>query len=249
MPTEFGPFKIDPQARQLFREGTELHLSPKGFDLLCLLLQERPKVVDRRELHARIWPNTHVVDANLNVLIAEIRKVLGDNAQQPRYVRTVHGVGFSFCGTVAEGSAGSPTPNAMRCWLVSSEGTFRLREGENTVGRDPQCDVFLETPGVSRRHASLRLDSRTRTVVLQDLGSTNGTLLQGTPVTQATTLNDGDLVTVGSVDLRVRLQRSDSLPETQRIAERTRDKGQETKDEGQRTKNTGRNPLEGQSDS
>lgn len=217
MQTQFGPFRIDAQVRQLFRDDGELHLSPKAFDLLCLLLQERPKVVDRRELHARIWPATHVVDANLNVLIAEIRKALGDSAQQPRYIRTVHGVGFSFCGVVTQTPDDSAGGDAMRCWLVSSEGTFRLKEGENIVGRDPQCDVFLDTPGVSRRHASIRLDSRSKTVLLQDLGSTNGTLLHGRAVAQPTPLNDGDLLTLGSVDVRVRLSRSAGLPETQRI--------------------------------
>jgi DNA-binding winged helix-turn-helix (wHTH) protein len=215
--TDFGPFSIDAQARQLFREGVELHLSPKAFDLLCLLLQERPKVVDRRELHARIWPATHVVDTNLNVLIAEIRKALGDSAQQPRYIRTVHGVGFSFCGAVVPERGESPSYDAMRCWLISSDSTFRLQEGENTIGRDPQCDVFLDTLDVSRRHASIRIDSRARTVVLNDLGSTNGTLVQGVAVREPTALNDGDVIAVGPIDLKVRLGRSDTLPETKRI--------------------------------
>jgi DNA-binding winged helix-turn-helix (wHTH) protein len=214
--TEFGPFRINAAARQLFRRDEELHLSPKAFDLLCLLLEERPKVVDRRELHGRIWPATHVVDANLNVLIAEIRRALGDSAQQPRYIRTVHGVGFSFCATARAVDA-SLSPDTIRCWLVSSDATYRLKEGENTVGRDPQCDVFLDTPGVSRRHASIRIDSRAKAVVLQDLGSTNGTLLGGAILAQPATLSDGDAITIGSINLRVRLWRSDSVPETQRI--------------------------------
>jgi DNA-binding winged helix-turn-helix (wHTH) protein len=215
--TQFGPFRIDADARQLFRGGDELHLSPKAFDLLCLLLQERPKVIERRELHARIWPDTHVVDANLNVLVAEIRRVLGDNAQQPRYVRTVHGVGFAFCGTAVPLSTASAGGDVMRCWLVSSVGTFRLQEGENTIGRDPHCDVFLETPAVSRRHASIRVDSRAGTVLLQDLGSTNGTRLHGSPIAEPTPLADGDVITVESVELKFRLWRADDMPETQRI--------------------------------
>jgi DNA-binding winged helix-turn-helix (wHTH) protein len=215
--SQFGPFRIDVDARQLFRGPDELHLSPKGFDLLCLLIQERPKVVERRELHARIWPATHVVDANLNVLVAEIRRTLGDNAQQPQYIRTVHGVGFAFCGQVVGTPVESPSEDLIRCWVVSPDGTFRLSEGDNIVGRDPLCDVFLDLPGVSRRHAIVRVNSRERAVVLQDLGSTNGTLVRGTPVTQMTELNDGDVVTVGSVDVTVRVRRSDTLPETQRI--------------------------------
>jgi hypothetical protein len=211
---------MDVEARQLFRGEEELHLAPKAFDLLALLLAERPKVVDRREIHARIWPDTHVVDANLNGLIAEIRRALGDSPQQPRYIRTVHGVGFSFCGVVAPRSDDSGASDVMRCWLVSSQGTFRLNEGENTVGRDPQCDVFLDTPGVSRRHASIRIDTQQRTVLLHDLGSTNGTLLHGVRVAQPTALSDGDVITLGTVEVRVRLPRPDCLPETQRIRRR-----------------------------
>jgi DNA-binding winged helix-turn-helix (wHTH) protein len=230
--SQFGPFSIDADARQLFRGEVELHLSPKAFDLLCLLIQERPKVIERRELHARIWPATHVVDANLNVLVAEIRRALGDNPQQPQYIRTVHGVGFAFCGQLAAGAMATLAGDVIRCWVVAPDGTFRLSEGDNIVGRDPLCHVFLDTPGVSRRHAILRVDSPAKAVVVRDLGSTNGTLVGGTPVTQVTELNDGDVVTVGSVELTVRVRRSDTLPETQRI----RSREERRKNEERRTK-------------
>jgi DNA-binding winged helix-turn-helix (wHTH) protein len=215
--SRFGPFRLDGEARQLFRGEEELHLSPKAFDLLCLLIHERPRVVARRELHARIWPATHVVDANLNVLIAEIRRTLGDNAQQPQYIRTVHGVGFAFCGEAVDGSARVPAADALRCWMTSDYGMYRLREGENILGRDPLCDIFLDIPGVSRRHASIRVDSRTNTVTLEDLGSTNGTIVRGAVVDGRITLDDGDVVTAGPVALTVRVRRGDSLPETQRL--------------------------------
>lgn len=217
MQTRFGPFTIDEDARQLFRGDVELHLSPKAFDLLCVLLRERPRVIARRDLHARIWPGTHVVDANLNVLVAEIRRVLGDDAQAPRYIRTVHGVGFSFCGQTA-GRSDEPGPaDRLVCWLASPEETFRLKAGENTVGRDPRCDVFLDVPGVSRRHASITVDTKNATVELRDLGSTNGTLLRRTPLIGPASLADGDVIAIGSVELTVRLWRPDRMPETQRI--------------------------------
>jgi DNA-binding winged helix-turn-helix (wHTH) protein len=79
----FGPFAIDSDTRQLLRAGTEVHLSPKAFDLLCTLIESRPKVVEKETLHARIWPDTYVVDANLNVLVSEIRRAIGDKIQQP----------------------------------------------------------------------------------------------------------------------------------------------------------------------
>jgi DNA-binding winged helix-turn-helix (wHTH) protein len=96
----FGPFTVDTETRQLIRENADLHLSTKAFDLLCGLLEHRPKVLDKAALHARLWPDTFVVDGNLNVLVAEIRRVLDDDARDPRFIRTVHGVGYAFCGAV-----------------------------------------------------------------------------------------------------------------------------------------------------
>src|SRR4029077_6127512 len=90
----FAQFTIDSETRQLLSPGGEVHLSPKAFDLLYGLIESRPKVVDKADLHSRIWPNTYVVDANLNILIGEIRRAIGDSARNPKFVRTVHGVGF-----------------------------------------------------------------------------------------------------------------------------------------------------------
>ena len=99
MRTRFAEFTVDSDTRQLQGGGGDIHLSPKAFDLLCLLIEAAPKVVDKADLHARIWPDTHVVDANLNVLIGEIRRAIGDSAQHPTFIRTVHGVGYAFCAT------------------------------------------------------------------------------------------------------------------------------------------------------
>ena len=69
MRTRFGQFTVDSDTRQLLRDDADIHLSPKAFDLLWALIQERPRVIEKTELHARIWPDTYVSDANLNVLI------------------------------------------------------------------------------------------------------------------------------------------------------------------------------------
>ena len=58
MKVAFGPFTFDAGTRQLLRDGRELHLSPKAFDLLLLLLERRPAVVSKAEVLARIWPDT-----------------------------------------------------------------------------------------------------------------------------------------------------------------------------------------------
>jgi len=184
----FGPFTIDSETRQLLSQGRDIHLSPKAFDLLCTLIETRPKVVDKADLRARIWPNTYVVDANLNILIGEIRRALGDDVQDSRFIRTVHGVGYAFCGTAADDPRPRTEGQARFCWVVWNGRAYPLAEGDNIVG-----------------------------VRLEDLRSTNGTFVGRSAVETEVSLNDGDLIQVGTVDLTVRLWATDKLPETKKM--------------------------------
>jgi len=217
MTCRFGRFTIDPDTRQLLSDGAEIHLSPKAFDVLWALIQGRPKVIDKAELHAQIWPDTHVVDANLNVLIGEIRRAIGDTPQKAEFIRTVHGVGYAFCGAAVNVQEAPAAPRTLLCWVVWKGRTFPLSEGDNVIGRDPGCSVWLDAPGVSRRHARIRIDSSNRGVALDDLGSTNGTLVRRSRIQGAVALNDGDPITIGTVDLTVRLWSPDKVPATKRI--------------------------------
>jgi hypothetical protein len=205
----------------LLRDQREIHLSPKAFDLLCRLLERRPDVLRKEELHAHIWPNTHVVEANLNVLIGEIRRTLGDKALRPRFIRTVHGVGYAFCGDAADVAKPPARERATAVWLVWKERTFLLAEGETIIGRDPHCGIWLDAPGVSRQHASIRIDTSSRTASLRDLDSTNGTFVGGAAVVAPTPLTDGAVVTVGSVELTFRAWVAENGQKTERIRRRT----------------------------
>jgi DNA-binding winged helix-turn-helix (wHTH) protein len=216
----FAQFTIDSETRQLLGGGGEIHLSPKAFDLLCVLIEAAPKVVDKGDLHARIWPDTYVVDANLNILVGEIRRAIGDSAQDPKFIRTVHGVGYAFCGAAVQAPAARGTGQALVCWVAWDGKTCHLTEGDNIIGRDPRSDIWLDAPGVSRRHAVIRVDSRHRRVTLEDLRSTNGTFVRRAPVVAEIALTDSDLVQVGTVDLTVRLWAADQAPETKRIRRR-----------------------------
>lgn len=206
---------MDRETRQLLRDGSPVHLSPKAFDLLCRLIEGRPKVMEKTELVGQIWPDAFVLDAGLNVLIGEIRRALADNARKPRYVRTVHGVGYSFCAEVLD-------EGQVPCWVVSADRTFRLAEGQNVIGRDPGCTVWLDAPSVSRRHARVTINSAIRRVTLEDLGSTNGCLVRGAAVQGPVVLSDGDAVTIGSVELKVYLWNTDHAAETKRIPRKSK---------------------------
>jgi DNA-binding winged helix-turn-helix (wHTH) protein len=219
MTLRFGEFLLDSDARQLSRAGRDIRLSPKAFDLLCALLVRRPDVWSKNDLLATIWPDTFVVEANLNVVIGEIRRALGDDRQSPRFIRTVHGVGYAFCGhavNVEEADAHA-TIRASRCWLTWKDRSFALSPGDNIIGRDPRSTVWLDDESVSRRHALITVDNDVARV--EDLESTNGTLLNRTPLETSTALQDGDVVRVGALKLTFR-----SLSESSARTRRLRDK-------------------------
>jgi DNA-binding winged helix-turn-helix (wHTH) protein len=212
MKVTFGDFTLDTGTRQLLRgrAHAEVHLSPKAFDLLAILVASRPGVVTKESLRDRLWAGTNVVAANLNNLASEVRAALGDDPQQPRYVRTVHGVGYAFCGQ-AEGHRAVPSDDAAnRMWLVYEGRTVVLEQPETIIGRDPKCAIWIDVPGVSRRHAAIRLVSNgvMTNAVLEDLASTNGTFVNDRPVNSPVTLEDGQTIRVGEATLTFRASAS-----------------------------------------
>ena len=206
----FGEFDIDVGARQLVRQGRAVHLSKKAFDLLAILLREQPTVVTKEQLYQELWPETFVGDANLMVLVGEIRKALGDSAHSPQFIRTAHGVGYAFAADT--GGNDGPSSDA-RHWLLVSGRAIVLAAGENLIGRDPRAAVCLDYAGVSRRHARVVLDADGAT--LEDLGSKNGTRLGDAPVTTAVALRDGDSIRVGPEVIVYRKSEEGATTETQ----------------------------------
>jgi DNA-binding winged helix-turn-helix (wHTH) protein len=207
----FGEFELNSDMRQLLRNHTPVHLSPKGFQLLQALVEAAPRALSKTELQDRVWPGTFVVEANLQHLIAEIRGALGDEPRNPRYVRTVHGFGYAFQEVLVRTEAAHP-PEALVCRLRWDGGRITLAEGEHIVGRDPAADVVLDSSTVSRHHARIRVgDGR---VTLEDLGSKNGSYVQSRRVEGPLTLADGDDIRIGMVPLRVRISMGMAPTET-----------------------------------
>jgi len=223
MKTSFGKFTLNSDTRQLLSDGAAIHLSTKAFDLLHLLLARRPNVVGKEELFGHIWPNSHVVEANLNVVVSEVRRAIADNPQTPQFIRTVPRVGFAFCGSAADIESGVPAERVdlARYWLVGSNRNFVLSEGENIIGRDPSCVICVDNPDVSRRHAIVQIDSTKGTAAINDLQSTNGTFLGRARVKGQMPLADGDVIRVGPVELKFR-DRIDEPQETRRIRRKSR---------------------------
>lgn len=223
MGLRLGDLTFDPDARQLLRGREEIHLSPKAFQLLKTLIDQRPRALSKNELHEHLWPSTFVSEANLASLIAEIRDALGETARQPRFIRTAHRFGYAFCGEpVEEPSAhgrtgrllGEVNPRSVSlssgpgrattfCWLIRDGKRLPLRSGDNILGRESDDgSIELDSPTVSRQHARISITANGAS--LEDLGSKNGTFLRGEPVTAVVPLIDRDEIRVGSVVLRFR---------------------------------------------
>ena len=162
-------------------------------ELLALLADRRPKPVPKEEIHERIWPGVFVSDASLTALVFDLRAALGESAREPRYIRTVHGFGYAF---VPEG--GVELTARANCRLIVDGRIIELANGENLVGRSVECTVRLDSTDVSRRHARILVKNDAAT--LEDLGSTNGTFVDGKRLTGSMPLTDGMTVTFGSLE-------------------------------------------------
>ncbi len=195
MQVRFGDCLLDTEARQLSRAGRPAELTPKGFELLTNLLAGRPRAFSKQQLHEVLWPDTFVVDVSLARLVSEVRKAIGDDARAQRYIRTVHGYGYAFSGEVVEKVGERSTGPAAPCWLVWGRRMVPLGGGENLVGRAVESVVFIDSSRVSRHHA--RIEVTETGAVLEDLGSKNGTYIEGKRVEGTVALSDGDQITVG----------------------------------------------------
>ena len=202
MTVRFGEFTLDADLRRLHGRSGAIHLSPKAFDLLILLVENRSRVMPKGELQRRLWPDTFVGDTNLASLVAEIREALDDDAKEPRFVRTAHRVGYAFCADLVDTSDGSSSAIPTLCWLIAAGRRIPLQPGENILGRDVDGGISIDSQSVSRRHARISVTPTNATI--DDLGSKNGTYVRGQRIATSVALNDGDEVRVGSVMLQFR---------------------------------------------
>jgi DNA-binding winged helix-turn-helix (wHTH) protein len=99
---EFGPFRLDPAKRVLLRGEEPVSLTPKAFDTLLLLIQNRDRVMPKEELMNRIWPESLVEEANLSQTVFMLRKTLGKTAPEQSYIAVVRGSGYRFDEPVRE---------------------------------------------------------------------------------------------------------------------------------------------------
>jgi DNA-binding winged helix-turn-helix (wHTH) protein len=205
----FGSFELDAARRQLRRDGAQVHVAPKAFDLLSLLIEASPRVVAKAELHEHLWPRGVVSDATLVALVKELRRALEDRDRQHPVIRTVHRVGYAFeqqIECVAPRQSAALTVH----WLIGGERRVALVSGENIVGRAAQANIWIDHSTVSRSHARIVVAGSEARV--EDLDSKNGTSVGSHRLAEPMALRDGDRVAFGQVLFTYR--RTDANPAT-----------------------------------
>ena len=143
----FAEFRFFPETGELFRGGARVALGPKPTAILALLLERPGRLVERERLHEAAWPSTLVeFDQGLNSCIRQIRRALGDDAREPRFVETIPRRGYRFIHAVNEGRTQTRGPGARRVGglvgaalaLVVVAGTA----GEGWLGADRSHPVL-----------------------------------------------------------------------------------------------------------
>ncbi len=180
---EFEDFRLEVSRRLLFRQGQPVRLTPKAFDTLLLLVQRKGEVISKDELMRQVWPDTAVEENNLNQNISTVRRVLGENRGENRYIATVPGQGYRFVPAVEISGFAQPATEPVTVAVLPFAN----------LSSDPDSEIFAD--GVTEeiinalvQIRNLRVVARTsafsfkgKQVDLRSVGATlnAGTLLEG----------------------------------------------------------------------
>jgi DNA-binding winged helix-turn-helix (wHTH) protein len=210
---KFAKFELDFEAYALRGPAGPLRLEKLPMEVLILLVRRAGTLVQRSEIQAMLWaPDVYVErDSAINTAIRKIRRTLGDDAENPRFVETVVGKGYRFVAPVESGAGppAQPSVNHGRSvpWqrvfpsysVTRGKQEFILETGETVFGRDPTVGVYVDHPSVSRRHACLSIG--VQGAVLEDLKSRNGTFVNGRRIDGPTKIDHGALIGLGPIML------------------------------------------------
>ena len=187
----FADCILDIDARRLVRSGQEAHLPPKAFDLLKLLVENRPRVLSKTELIERVWRGCSFQMQAWRKSSASSGGRSGRTTTRASSVRCT-AAADAFAAELLDQPRDDPrfasrsVAGSAICWLFCGPRQFPLMDGEHVVGRESDAAIWLDSPKVSRRHAKIVVNGGS--AVLIDLDSKNGSFVRGIPVTGPTTL-------------------------------------------------------------
>lgn len=152
---EFDGFVLDPVRRLLTREGGEtVPLPPKAVATLLVLVERHGRVVDKEELFQTVWPDTFITEATLTQNVFRLRKALGEEAGEHRFIVTVPGRGYSFVADLRRRDASPPAPAPAAEPLpdvpAAPPEAPPASDGEDTTGPAPVTAAAPEAPSPGR---------------------------------------------------------------------------------------------------
>jgi DNA-binding winged helix-turn-helix (wHTH) protein len=127
----FPPFRLDPVNEQLWRDDTLLSLRPKPFAVLRYLVAHAGRLITREELQKAIWANTYISESLLRGYVRELREVLGDEAEAPRFIETIPRRGYRFLAAL---TTASPPVSSSKFLVSGSKAKNQKRETRNPAG-------------------------------------------------------------------------------------------------------------------
>lgn len=135
----FGTFEVDLESRELRKQGMYVRLEAKPFQILEILLEHAGRVVTRKTLCEKLWPDTHVgYDQNLNTAVNKLRELLGDSAHSSRFIETLPRLGYRFIAPVA-----MPGRSSSLATSVATKKMLAVLPFENLAG-DPEQEYFAD---------------------------------------------------------------------------------------------------------
>jgi len=141
----FGDVEVAPAAHRISRAGVELTVEPKAYAVLSVLLEQAGRAMERDELLDRVWGHRHVTPGVLNRVVAQLRKALGDDAEHPRYIQTLHSLGYRFIAEVQR-----VVPEAQADVAITADARAA------SVPSQVATEVTPELPETIRRHPAGR---------------------------------------------------------------------------------------------
>jgi len=134
---EFGTIRIDLANRRLSREGQFVRLTPKGFELLVLLVENRGRVVDREMIMGALWPETSVEESNLTQTIYLLRRALGQGPDGKSYIETIPKIGYRLVAPVLEAASILEAPSILDAGLVASDASINRKDEDAARSDSP----------------------------------------------------------------------------------------------------------------
>jgi DNA-binding winged helix-turn-helix (wHTH) protein len=201
---KIGEWHVEPDFNVITNGDVEVRLEIKVMELLVYLAHQGDRLVTRSELIDGVWGTEFICDNTLTHAISQLRAALGDDPRNPNFIQTIHRRGYRLLAAVVDlegrGAADIAQPSHFRILTPTRE--IQLREGANLLGRAPGVTVRIDSIWVSRHHAKVEVELED--AVLEDLGSRNGTFVNGERVTEAATLISGDIISLGKLTDRLR---------------------------------------------